>query len=271
MPTSNVMSFFFRHAVALLVSYRHRIDDPHAKRRLAPFSCSVIVLDDIPCLLTAGHCIKKIEELIESHEITDISCAIGDIFGHGVKSNIPIPFDLINSPRFYIDKNEDELDFGAILLHPNHVRLLEANGIKGIFEENWAKIDEKNLDTFFILGFPEELAEKELTEDDHALVNPFLLKVEKPGDDIDPSLISDRRFVGVINGELSVASIKGMSGGPIIGLSRSNPNVYWIVAIQSGWLSSKRIVYGCPIPRIGRYLTNALRAARASLETANDV
>jgi hypothetical protein len=40
-----------------------------------------------------------------------------------------------------------------------------------------------------------------------------------------------------------------MSGGPIFGLKfEGEQTKYWIVAIQSSWLSDERIVFGCPLP-----------------------
>lgn len=269
MPAFDAKKFLFRHAVALLVTYRFRDDEPHAKRRLAVYSCAVIVIDDTPCLLTAGHCISEIERLIDSENITNIGCAIGDIFGLEAKSSIPIPFDIENSYRFHVDDDEDELDFGVILLTPHYVRLLGKNGIVGIFEENWARQQTLSFDAYVILGFPKALTETELTEGDRALVTPFLLRVNPPDTDLHPDYVSSRRFVGTIADDLDISSIEGMSGGPILGFNKSKPNTYWIVAIQSTWIASKRLVYGCPLPRIGRHLSEGLRAARASLEDSN--
>jgi hypothetical protein len=45
-------------------------------------------------------------------------------------------------------------------------------------------------------------------------------------------------------------NIKGMSGGPILGL-RGTPDGglrYWVVALQSRWFEQSRIILGCPVP-----------------------
>jgi len=47
----------------------------------------------------------------------------------------------------------------------------------------------------------------------------------------------------------------GMSGGPIFGFRHGPPMTYWVVAIQSSWLPSEGIVFGCPLPIMAELLT----------------
>ncbi|MCX5896195.1 MAG: hypothetical protein NTZ51_10250 [Proteobacteria bacterium] len=54
---------------------------------------------------------------------------------------------------------------------------------------------------------------------------------------------------------LPLSSIVGMSGGPIFGFKYGPPMAYWIVAIQSSWLRSQGIVFGCPLPVLAGMLT----------------
>jgi hypothetical protein len=47
----------------------------------------------------------------------------------------------------------------------------------------------------------------------------------------------------------ALPSIVGMSGGPIFGFKKGEDGLlrYWIVAVQSRWRESARIIFGCPV------------------------
>jgi len=49
--------------------------------------------------------------------------------------------------------------------------------------------------------------------------------------------------------------IKGMSGGPILGVGHSLGKLkYWVAAIQSSWFPESRVIRAVPLPSIGYYL-----------------
>ncbi len=69
------------------------------------------------------------------------------------------------------------------------------------------------------------------------------------------------RFIGRIptKHKLTVGDIKGMSGGPIFGFAKEEPNRHYIVAVQSAWLKTKGITFGCPVPLIAQLAERQLK------------
>jgi hypothetical protein len=66
-----------------------------------------------------------------------------------------------------------------------------------------------------------------------------------------------KRFVGQIIPELPIDSIEGMSGGPIFGFRYKDSELrYWIVALQSSWYQSSRVIFGCPLPTLASLLSD---------------
>jgi hypothetical protein len=61
----------------------------------------------------------------------------GDTLGWKRVSDVPIPFDLKSARLFYIDNDEDGLDFGVIAIELHHVGLLAKNGVIALTEERW--------------------------------------------------------------------------------------------------------------------------------------
>lgn len=191
--------------------------------------------------------------MFESSAIEVIDTVIADTFAPGRVSDHPIPFDLKNAPRFHIDDDELGLDFGMIHVHRHHARLLAKNGTVAISEENWNRQHEIDFDVCLILGIPEELTAKTLSAAGSAWLRPSVLRVirtEAP-DDVE----ARGRFVGKIEGNLTLESLSGMSGGPILGFSDARPNTYWIIGIQSAWRPTRGLVFGCPLPTIGNMTT----------------
>jgi len=49
--------------------------------------------------------------------------------------------------------------------------------------------------------------------------------------------------------DISLTDIAGMSGGPVFAVAHDGKNTlrYWVVAVQSTWLKSSRILAACPI------------------------
>jgi hypothetical protein len=59
-------------------------------------------------------------------------------------------------------------------------------------------------------------------------------------------------------------SLVGMSGGPIYGFSDEQKGRYWIPAIQSGWIKSRRITFACPVPMLARLAEHLLYGEEAT-------
>ena len=168
---------------------------------------------------------------------------------------LSIPFDLLNEPRFFIDNEQEGLDFGLIALRPYYVALLAKHRIKALFEENWINQHRVEFDAYTMLGLPEEFVKYE-QDGSLGIVFPTMIGVkalDNPLEGTKPTIYP--RFVGQLQEGLPLSSIVGMSGGPIFGFRYGPPMAYWVVAIQSSWLRGQRTVFGCPLPVLAELLT----------------
>ncbi|MBI1815293.1 MAG: hypothetical protein HYR72_09970 [Deltaproteobacteria bacterium] len=196
---------------------------------------------------------KDWDKLLKQGKVRVISAALADTFGSECVTVEPIPFDFVNEPRFYIDDDEEGLDFGLISLRPYYARLLARNGVKAIFEENWINQHTIEFDGYAMIGFPDEFITSRIESSCGevyvlGVVSPTMIPLKRleqapPGR---PTRLP--RFIGQLHPDLQIGSIKGMSGGPILGFRFGPPMAYWVVAIQSSWLPHERITFGCPVP-----------------------
>lgn len=263
------LEFFCRHLVVLCVTYRQVNNGiPVEKQRF--FACPgvVICIRGFCSFLTAGHALKDLSTHLERGDIVVESAVLADTFGPDTISEKPIPFDLLNEARFFIDNEEEGLDFGLIALRPYYVALLAKHGIKALFEENWINQHRVEFDAYTMLGLPEEFVTYE--QDGSELigkVSPTMIgikAIDMPPEGTKPTTYP--RFIGQLHENLPLSSIVGMSGGPIFGFRYGPPMAYWVVAIQSSWLRSQRIVFGCPLPVLAELLTTWIDALSKSGE-----
>ena len=255
------LEFFCRHLVALCVTYR-RVKNGilSGETIFSAYPGIVICIRGFCNFLTAGHSLKDLNNHLESGDIIVESAVLADTFGPGAISGKPIPFDLVNEPKFFIyDKNEG-LDFGIIALKPYYVSLLVKHGIIALFEENWINQGNVQFDSYTMLGLPEESItyEQNIEENDSPIIGkvcPTMIGVKAIENPETAKPTTYTRFIGQLHKNLPLSSIVGMSGGPIFGFRYGPPMAYWIVAIQSSWLRSKGIVFGCPLVVLAGLLT----------------
>ena len=254
---ANFLEFFCRHLVGLCVTYRHKnSEDTGQPARFAACSGTLIMIRDAVLYLTAGHVLKKLDELRAHDRVEITDAALADTFGWKRISDVPIPFDLKNARLFYLDDKEEGLDFGVIVLEPHYVRLLVKNGVAALTEENWIHQHTVRYDGYAMLGFPEELASERVSASGDGSVSPVMFAVKRlqsVPDDRSPTRHPE--FVGQLDPGLSLSSVKGMSGGPIFGFKLKPEPRYWIVALQSSWDRHKRIVYGCDLSTLASLMT----------------
>jgi hypothetical protein len=249
--------FFCRHLVAVRMTYA-LVDEKGkdvGKPQVVVYSGFVVEVRGAWLIATAGHNLHNLEECLL--KIRVIGCQILDNFGPGQVSNFPIPFNLADAPRFYMFQDdskprlglEEGLDFGLIWLNSNNVQLLKANNVVPVSDDNMRHAANASEKWHAIVGFPEcfqsttFLPNGRITHD----FSPVIASVEEldpPPDDLTETQYP--RFVGKLADAANV-DIAGMSGGPIIGFS-SDRRRYWVVAIQSKWIASRRITFGCPTP-----------------------
>lgn len=251
-----MLEFFCRHLVALCITYREvKNGVPIEERRFYACPGVVICIRGVCSFLTAGHVLKDLSTHFERGNILVESAVLADTFGPDTVSQQPIPFDLVNEPRFFIDDEQEGLDFGLIALRPYYVALLAKHRIKALFEENWISQDRVTFDAYAMLGLPEEFI-KYQQDGSFGLVSPTMIGVKainNPPEGTKPT--TQARFIGQLNEGLPLSSIVGMSGGPIFGFRYAPPMAYWVAAIQSSWLPRQRIVFGCPVPILAKLLS----------------
>jgi hypothetical protein len=132
--------------------------------------------------------------------------------------------------------------------------------------ENWIPRPHIKFDEFLLLGLPEETTIK--IEGEGFMPRPVILPLH--GLDAPPPGYETPypRFCAKIFDNVTIKSIVGMSGGPIfgIGITSDGKKRYWTVAIQSAWLPSERIIFGCPIPVFMRLMDEAVAYFRVHPE-----
>lgn len=256
------LEFFCRHLVALCITYRQvKRGIPSEKPNFFAYPGVVICIRGFCSFLTAGHALKDLHAHLERGEIIIDSAVLADTFGANAISEKPIPFDLQNEPRFFIDDKKEGLDFGLIALRPHYVGLLAKHGIIALFEENWINQHRVQFDAYTMLGLPEEFITCEQGSPGAGSgvvgkVSPTMIGVKAIDyvpEGAKPTTYP--RFIGQLHENLPLSSIVGMSGGPIFGFRYGPPMTYWVVAIQSSWLRSQGIVFGCPLPVLAGLLT----------------
>jgi hypothetical protein len=73
------------------------------------------------------------------------------------------------------------------------------------------------------------------------------------------------RFAGVLQDRGQLDSVKGMSGGPILGVSKTEGGWdYGCVAVQGSWDAGRRMIYGTPVSIVVETITKLLRENTAS-------
>lgn len=254
-----ILDHLLRHIVSFSGSYYFR-SSPH-EERLFSYSGFLVEIKGRWYVMTAGHIFHEIDKAMEANELVFTGRVLADNFGQVAKHALPIPFDYEDHDRIHVYR--DGLDFALIALTELETRQLEANGrqpftIDGRPERPWA-----DYDGFAILGFPEENLQSDIGEKTGPValfIQPGLAPVRYlpvPPEDVDVPKYP--RFMGELLDSSKPASIVGMSGGPVIGFKRQSDGLdYWVVAIQSKWLESKRITYGCPLPVVFQVLRAAV-------------
>lgn len=257
---SALLQFFGRHLIALCVTFREK-GKPDEAPHFRAYAGTLICIENSILFLTAGHILSELQNALESDTVEILNAVLNDTFGLHRISSLPIPFDLKNESMFFIDDLEEGLDFGVIALKPYYVRLLAANGAVALEEKNWISQHTIKFGAHLMLGLPEEFTSDRINSEGEGSVSPTIFGVERltsPPDDL--PITRHPRFIGKINGNLPLVSVKGMSGGPIFGFNLEPPVRYWVVALQSTWICDRGLVFACPVPVLAALMSDWLRS-----------
>jgi hypothetical protein len=143
-----------RHLVSLVLINWHL--DEAGKRNghahVAACSATVMASGDMWFLVTAGHVLQELDELIAHVRVEVAESFIVDSLGSQAKHVGNIPFNYADAARHYVF--DDGLDYGLICLNANIRRLMAANGILPVDAENWINQDMDKCNGFVLLGIP---------------------------------------------------------------------------------------------------------------------
>jgi len=254
-----------QHLVCLGVRFE-TIDDQGVSsgpQKLLRLSCFVVSLRDKWFLVTAGHALKEIADTVAARKIRVVHAFLVDYFGHRevVRGITSFPYE---TTQQFVDEPTLGLDYGFIPLSDFFKAGLQANGIIALSEQHWTLTQHVEFASYVVLGFPADVAtdygtNSELADPLSGSLGTVVISAEQLLDKsqipegVDPAVKSGPWFVGRITADTTL-NIKGMSGGPIFGLCRSKDgNIgYSVVAIQSRWHQSSKVIFGCPIELFGK-------------------
>jgi hypothetical protein len=251
------LQYLCRHLVGLCVTYRHKTEeDTQLPPRFAACSGTLLFVEGALYFLTAGHVLRELKELRDNDQVVIDHASLADIFGLKAISGMAIPFSLQSAMLCFVDDDELGLDFGVIPLGAHHARLLSKNGVIALSEENWSKQRDVSFDGYVMLGLPAELTSERVSNSSTVIVQPTCFALRRLDQAPDQRSTRYPQFIGQVSEELALKSLKGMSGGVIIGFRTQPALAYWVVAIQSSWNRETKITYGCSLPVLASLMTH---------------
>ncbi|MCX7429031.1 MAG: hypothetical protein NTW96_25820 [Planctomycetia bacterium] len=258
-----------RHLVALVAQYETFDDEGRSFHHgVIVYSGFVLSLHNRWFWVTAGHCLrnnyaitedeKGLDDLLAAGRIKLISTGFADYFGLEAPHRHCVPFSYEPGCTIHLHRKDLGLDFALIPL-PDLVRIaFEKNRIIAISRKNWIHQTRVTFTHFKILGFPSHLVQTSKSSDDELVAEfqPVMFAVDALNPTDVEGVPSDIWFVGRIPPEVKIQDIKGMSGGPIYGLRKSETGqwFYHVIALQSWWRDKSRTIFGCSLPAFAEAL-----------------
>jgi hypothetical protein len=239
-----VFKFLGNHLIGL--SFEYRVGE---NSEILTTVCSgfIVEIGEEWLLVTAGHIHSEIKVPETEGKIRILRVRILDGFGSQAKTNEGVVFELQDAVQAFVYSKEMGIDVGFVVLRYFYRESLRANGILPFGLANLLESESSQFDGFILMGVLNESVET--NDRGMTSVLPQLMSVHKT-DNIPPELASEvNRFFGTIPKSNEYKSIKGMSGGPLIGYRRCDENKrhYWIVGLQSGWHRPTHTIAVSPI------------------------
>jgi hypothetical protein len=256
-----------QHLVAMCGSFIHLNEkgEPSGQPTFYSYTGTIIEILGRWCIATAGHCLHRLEEASKHPRVLIESQILADYFGANATNLTPIPFKPLEQGFLYADS--DGLDFGLVIINDLWKQNLERNGIVPFTSKQWNFPSTIPFESFGIIGFPDD--DTGGCAGDAGImfghVRPSLVPLRRLDDDTTKPF---RRFAGEIIDQGNQKSIKGMSGGPILGFFRENgESKYLLIALQSSW-DGRRIAFACPMPVLMKVLEAKCNNYLASTKAA---
>jgi hypothetical protein len=235
------------------------------------FCCSGFVIEicGVWCFVTAGHVFNEIDNGIRSGKIRLLKCSLADYYAAEAVDKEPIHFDYEGAHRITVEAGG--MDVGLIALRDYYRINLSANGVRPMPVADWVSCSPPPFEHYAVLGLPTEQLELRTRMGDRGPQIGYMTTLTLAGVQALPSPPPDRiespipRFAGLLNDRGQLGSVKGMSGGPILGVSRCGMAwPYACVAVQGSWDVNRRLIYGTPVSIVVDAITKILRRQGAS-------
>lgn len=262
------IDFMSQHFVAAIVD-AHTLDKGKiTSRTVAVFSGWLLEVQDTLFWVTAGHCLRDLDQQINDKDVEIVRFLLKDDLGYMAQFPHPVSYPYEPGRAFYVYDQEDGLDFAIIPLKGLYRQNILKNGNVAITRENW--IHQKGLEFKFfrILGIPEDCVFNDPKPDGTSVLRmqTVMMAVNQITfqDAIDAKTKhparSDEWFIGRCDPGTGDQTVVGMSGGPVYGFryDESGALSYHVVALQSWWDEKQRIVYGCSVPYFAERLNYEL-------------
>jgi hypothetical protein len=261
-----IIRFLQKHSVPMHFSF----ETPEHKPANLIITTFVLSVQDEWFLITAGHCIDKVNLALRNYGYTLKGCVLLDSTGEGAKHIEPPSF--LYEPSKVLSLNDEfGLDYGIIKLARYYKELLQANNIVALSEDVWRHQPAPPQISFhYLLGIPEESTQFEA---EAVWIAPTMLPItvltERPAafEAVDKPL-----FYGHITLGEELNSIEGMSGGPIFAFSITEQKQlrYWLVGLQSSWLPNSHYIAAYHTDILGEAIAGMLNIYGDIFPPANE-
>jgi hypothetical protein len=217
---------------------------------LCNFSAFVVSINDASwSLMTAGHAIRDMEELVQKgHDLRDWHIDDSPVAMPPEGFSVPLEWAPEDIATLYDESRG--ADFALIPLNSLQQASLASNGVLPITE---AQVDfPSGFVRWYVFGLPAATAKADYRRqvvNKHFWGLPVEPLRERPHDwpTVGQKDMLYGQLIPVGNPEIDSIDIPGMSGGPVIGLrlDASGQSEWKVIGIQSGWLRSRRIISVC--------------------------
>lgn len=241
-----LINAFSKHLVGLHINYQpisKEISSDNSRSYL--YSGFLLLVRDILLWVSAGHVLEEIEDLFEYQQdglIQQLKLRLIDGIVFEKKFLEPIPLIFHKTRSYYEYLQDIRIDFGIYKLDLLSRKTLEE---KGMIPFSKGRKISKEINNFFLVGFPNELIFYIGTT---IKIEPSLIKVTPiiESDESPSKFPQDRKLAFKLPEDCDLENIKGMSGGPIIGIRDNKIHPHTLIGLQSTWDVDKRIIKVTP-------------------------
>lgn len=239
-------------------------------------SAFVVSIYGVTFLVTAGHAIDQIKELIDNG-VPIQNIRIHDLWSSDIVKPYPALLLPFVRQHWASITAEDGTDFGLIMIPELLSVALEQNGVVPIDENHWAAVDDEPFDAYAVAGLPASARTFQRVDPERLGIKQTVYVLPCLPESDPPAVLSrgpSRFFAKIMIDPDSDAwskiggDIVGMSGGPVVGVRwvRGSTFQHAVVGVQSAWDKTTRVIAACRIRSflhsVQVYLTGAAIAFR---------